>query len=100
MQLTTSDSQRKSQNIEPVSPTTEKISFPVTGMTCAACQSFLEKTLAKQPGVESAAVNLMLHNATVSYRPGEASPEALVDAVRRTGFGAELPAANASVLED
>jgi Cu+-exporting ATPase len=69
-------------------------------MTCAACQAFLEKTLGKQPGVESAAVNLMLHNATVSYRPGEVSPEALVEAVRRTGYGAELPAANASVLED
>jgi Cu+-exporting ATPase len=69
-------------------------------MTCAACQAFLEKTLAKQPGVEDAAVNLMLHTATVAYRPGESSPESLVEAVRRTGYGAELPDINASVLED
>ena len=100
MPLTTSVSQHTSQNIRPKPPTTEKVSFPVTGMTCAACQAFVEKTLSKLPGVENAAVNLMLHTATVSYRPGEASPEALVEAVRRTGYGADLPDVRGSVLED
>ncbi len=78
----------------------EKITFPVNGMTCAACQSFVQKTLEQQPGVESAAVNLMLHNATVRYRPGETTPESLVDAVRETGYEAELPDLTASVLEE
>ncbi|HYP08330.1 MAG TPA: heavy metal translocating P-type ATPase [Bryobacteraceae bacterium] len=99
MPSTTSGSQPKLPNA--ASPASaEKISFPVTGMTCAACQAFLEKTLAKQPGVENASVNLMTHTASVSYRPTENSPEALVEAVRRTGYGADLPAADASVLED
>jgi hypothetical protein len=35
--------------------------IPVTGMTCAACQSFVQKMLAGQPGVKDASVNLMLH---------------------------------------
>ena len=101
MPLTTSASQHRSTEVGSApSVKTEKITFPVTGMTCAACQAFLEKTLAKQPGVEDAAVNLMLHSATVSYRPGDASPEALVEAVRRTGYGAELPSLDTSVLED
>jgi Cu+-exporting ATPase len=78
----------------------EKITFPVGGMTCAACQSFVQKTLEQQPGVESAAVNLMLHNATVTYRPAETSPESLVEAVRGTGYEAGLPGLSASVLEE
>ena len=45
------------------------ITFPVTGMTCAACQSFLERTLSSYPGVKAASVNLMLHNASVRYDP-------------------------------
>jgi len=69
-------------------------------MTCAACQSFLQKTLQSQPGVEDATVNLMLHNATVSYDPALVNPEQLVAAVRDTGYGAELPDATASILEE
>ena len=77
-----------------------RVTFPVTGMTCAACQSFVQKTLEEQPGVEAATVNLLLHNATVAYRPGEASPEALVEAVRSTGYGAELPQTATSVIAE
>lgn len=77
----------------------DKVSFPVTGMTCAACQGFLEKTLANQPGVDAATVNLMLHTATVTYHPDQITPEALVEAVRETGYGADLPRADDSVLK-
>ena len=77
-----------------------RVTFPVTGMTCAACQSFVQKTLEEQPGVESATVNLLLHNATVAYREGESSVATLVEAVRETGFGAELPQAAASVIAE
>ena len=68
------------------------VTIPVGGMTCAACQSFVQRTLEQQPGVESANVNLMLHNATVAFRPGETTAEALVQAIRSTGYEAELPA--------
>ena len=36
---------------------TEHITIPVTGMTCAACQSRVQRTLVKTPGVVDAAVN-------------------------------------------
>jgi Cu+-exporting ATPase len=78
----------------------ERVTFPVTGMTCAACQSFVQRALEKQPGVEAAAVNLMLNNATVTYRPGVVAPEALIDAVRETGYGAELPCRDQSLLDE
>jgi P-type Cu+ transporter len=69
------------------------ITIPVTGMTCAACQARVQRTLARTPGVDEASVNLMMNNAAVTYDPSRASPSALVDAIRATGYGAELPAA-------
>ena len=46
--------------------TTETIRIPVSGMTCAACQSRVQRTLQKQAGVDDAAVNLMMKSATVT----------------------------------
>ena len=86
--------------LEQASDATAKVTFPVTGMTCAACQSFLEKTLAKQPGVEAASVNLMMNSATVEFHPEVVTPQNLVDAIRETGYGAELPSSETSVLQE
>ncbi|MBV8436886.1 MAG: copper-translocating P-type ATPase [Silvibacterium sp.] len=78
----------------------KRVTFPVTGMTCAACQSFMQRTLAEEAGVRDATVNLMLHNATVTFDPRFASPAGLVAKIRSTGYGAEMPADGASVLEE
>src|SRR5258708_36817926 len=78
----------------------ERVTFPVTGMTCAACQSFLQKTLQSQRGVGDPTVNLMLHNATVSYDPALVNPEQLAAAIHAPGYGADLPDATASILEE
>jgi Cu+-exporting ATPase len=51
-------------------------------------------------GVQDAAVNLMLHNATVTFDPGVTSVSALVDTIRGTGYGAEIPAQQSSILEE
>ena len=79
--------------------TPERTTIPVTGMTCAACQSFVQRTLAAQAGVQDANVNLMLNNATVTFDPGVTSASALVDAIRSTGYGAEIPARELSAIE-
>ena len=68
-------------------------------MTCAACQSFVQRTLAGEAGVQDASVNLMLHNAAVTFDPRLTSIAALVEKIRGTGYGAEMPAAVDSVLE-
>jgi Cu+-exporting ATPase len=67
-----------------------KVTIPVSGMTCAACSGRVQRALSKQPGVRDAAVNLMTSNATVRFDPAATSPESLVDAIRATGYGAEL----------
>ena len=82
------------------STSTERVTIPVTGMTCAACQSFVQRTLAAQPGVQDAGVNLMMNNATVTFDPGVTSTSTLVEAVRGTGYGAEVPALHSSVLTE
>jgi P-type Cu+ transporter len=77
-----------------------KIRIPVTGMHCAACQSRVQSALQKQPGVADAAVNLMMGSATVTYDPAATDPGRLVEAVRSTGYGAELAAEEATAFEE
>ncbi len=73
-----------------------KITIPVSGMTCAACQARVQRTLQRAPGVEDASVNLLLENATVTFDPQQTSPDRLIDAIRGTGYGAEIPPASAN----
>jgi len=70
-----------------------RITIPVGGMTCAACQASVQRALSKQPGVLDAAVNLMTESAAVTFDPAVTTPAALVGAIQRTGYEAELPAA-------
>ncbi|HWL40428.1 MAG TPA: heavy metal translocating P-type ATPase [Gemmatimonadaceae bacterium] len=74
------------------------ISFPVTGMTCAACQARVQRALAKHPGVSSASVNLMTNSAAVDYDAAIVAPPELVAVVRGSGYGADLPTGNESEL--
>src|SRR3954470_13114192 len=78
----------------------ETITIPVSGMTCAACQARVQRALTKAPGVGSASVNLMTNTATVDYDVDTTSPESLVEQIRATGYGAELPVADLSAIED
>jgi Cu+-exporting ATPase len=74
----------------------EQCTIPVSGMTCAACSARVQRTLERREGVSAASVNLMTGAATVTYDPGATTPDALVDAIRATGYGAELPRPDAS----
>ena len=76
-----------------------RLVIPVSGMTCAACQSRVQRTLGRTPGVVDATVNLMMQEATVAYDPAATSPAALVDVIRGTGYGAELPRADARAVD-
>jgi len=67
------------------------VTFPVSGMTCAACSARVQRALQREQGVDTAHVNLLLENATVEYDPTSTDPKRLLDAVRKTGYGAALP---------
>ena len=59
--------------------------YHVTGMSCAACSSRVEKAVSKVPGVESCSVSLLTNSMRVE---GTASPEAVIAAVEAAGYGA------------
>ncbi len=69
----------------------------VSGMTCAACSARVQRSLEQAQGVTAANVNLMTNSAKVAYDPVHTSPHTLVEVVRQTGYGAELPVAGESV---
>ncbi|TVP43225.1 MAG: copper-translocating P-type ATPase [Gemmatimonadales bacterium] len=69
-------------------------------MTCAACSSRVQRTLARQPGVAGASVNLMLENAVVAYDAAAVTPEQLVEAIRATGYGAELASRDQTAFQE
>jgi Cu+-exporting ATPase len=77
-----------------------KVVIPVTGMTCAACEARIQRTLTRSRGVVDASVNLMMGNATVSFDPSATSPETLVDAIRATGYGADVPTEDRTAFEE
>ena len=74
--------------------------IPVSGMTCAACQSRVQRTLETQSGVRDASVNLMMGTATVTYDPSTVQPQALVAAINKTGYEAALPTPDRSAFEE
>jgi Cu+-exporting ATPase len=68
----------------------EAVDFNITGMTCAACATRIEKGLNKLPGVTKANVNLALETAHVEYAPSEVSIEEMVRKVDKLGYKATL----------
>ncbi|MFA5844275.1 MAG: copper ion binding protein, partial [Coriobacteriia bacterium] len=62
--------------------------FAITGMTCASCAAVIEKTLAKQPGVHDASVNLASERLSVRFDAREIDAAAIVKAVESAGYGA------------
>ena len=59
--------------------------YNVTGMSCAACQTRVEKAVSKVPGVTSCAVSLLTNSMGVE---GTASPAEIIAAVENAGYGA------------
>ncbi|MEK3973763.1 heavy metal translocating P-type ATPase [Psychrobacillus sp. FSL K6-1267] len=66
----------------------EKKEFAITGMTCAACSTRIEKGLNKLEGVSSANVNLALERATVEFNPSDITINDIIQKVEKLGYGA------------
>ncbi|MFW5947780.1 MAG: cation transporter, partial [Gemmatimonadota bacterium] len=68
----------------------DRLEIPITGMTCAACASRVQKGLTRAPGVRDAGVNFATERATVEYDPSSTTVAELVEAVRASGYGARV----------
>lgn len=67
--------------------------YNVTGMSCAACSTRVEKAVKKVPGVTSCSVSLLTNSMGVE---GTASPAAILSAVQEAGYGASPKNASSS----
>ena len=66
--------------------------YNVTGMSCAACQTRVEKAVSRVPGVTSCNVSLLTNSMAVD---GTAVPDAIIKAVQQAGYGASKKGTNA-----
>jgi Cu+-exporting ATPase len=65
----------------------EKITLPVTGMTCANCAMNIERAVKKVPGVKEASVNFASEQAAISYDSNSVQVQNLVEKIQDAGFG-------------
>lgn len=64
----------------------KKVTIPITGMTCAACSTRIEKVLNKMDGVD-AKVNLAMENANVKYDPSKIEQKTIIEKIEKLGYG-------------
>lgn len=66
----------------------------ITGMSCSACSSRIEKVVNKMQGVEQMSVNLLKNNAHVTFDESVVDEKAIIARIEKLGFGAKVHAAN------
>ena len=66
----------------------DKVELNITGMSCAACSTRIEKALNKMPGVYSAVVNLVMEKATVEFSTNEIRVGDIKAKIEGLGYGA------------
>lgn len=62
--------------------------FNVTGMSCSACSSHVQKSVSKVAGVNKADVNLLTNSMVVDYDENTTNADAIIQAVKKAGYGA------------
>ena len=70
--------------------------YIVTGMSCAACSSRVEKAVSKVPGVTSCSVSLLTNSMGVE---GTASEQEIIKAVADAGYGASKKGEGAAKIQ-
>lgn len=70
-----------------------KEKYDVTGMTCSACSSRVEKCVANLDGVKEVSVNLLTNSMQVEYDEQNLSSQKIIEEVKKAGYGASLSGA-------
>ncbi len=76
---------------QPTPPTLSKAVIAIRGMHCASCVSRVETAIGAVEGIAKAQVNLTSGDATIEYDGDRTKLEDVIDAVKRSGYAAELP---------
>lgn len=67
-----------------------KKNFDVTGMSCSACSSHVEKSVSRVPGVTKVSVNLLTNSMQVEFDEQKTDDGVIIKAVEDAGYGASL----------
>ncbi len=77
----------------------EKVSLPITGMTCVSCAKTIEKSIKKVKGVSKANINFAAEKAHIEFNPKLANKEQLENAIEESGYHvAKKPSSKNGVL--
>ena len=64
----------------------KKQKYEVTGMTCSACSSHVEKAVGKLLGIKQVTVNLLTNSMQVEYDEAVCNEEKIIEAVEKAGY--------------
>lgn len=67
-----------------------KLTFHITGMSCASCSTAIERGIAKLPGVSLSNVNLPLNRLSVAFDETQVQEDTIINTVEKLGYGAQL----------
>lgn len=74
--------------------------FDITGMTCSACSSRIEKNVSKLNGIKTVSVNLLKNSMSVEYDDQTLTVDEIVGRVEKTGYGAFLHNASTTTVNN
>ncbi len=74
--------------------------FDITGMTCSACSSAIEKTVGDMPGVKDINVNLLTNSMVVDYEEDNLEENNIIEAVQGIGYGASVKGEEKTTREE
>ena len=86
------DTEADSHSSRPLTPDRSHLQLAIDGMTCQACASRIEKVLNKKPAVYEVSVNFAGETANVDFDSTQATPEQVMEWVKKTGFVARIQA--------
>ncbi|MGI6150008.1 MAG: copper-translocating P-type ATPase [Firmicutes bacterium] len=78
--------ERAGYEVAEEAPAAQRITIPISGMTCAACAAAVERAVGRLPGVREVSVNLAAEQAQVVYDPAEVRLSAVKDAIVKAGY--------------
>ena len=74
--------------------------YKVTGMTCSACSSRVEKCVKKLDGVNTVSVNLLTNSMQVDFDENKLTEEKIADSVIQAGYGMEISTGKSEKKEE
>jgi copper chaperone CopZ len=83
---------------EPTAPSVTSV-FKVEGMTCGGCEASVKMTVKRLDGVQAVEASHTEKRATVTYDAEKVTPQAIVEAIEKLGYTAELVETRAAEAE-